>query len=229
MPEIRETAPDTTLTTALIAVLDTLENLAPEMATPGLELVAAQHGDPYSVLAGTLLSLRTRDQTTLAAFERLRALAPDPQALAAAEEAAIAGAIYPVAFYRVKAGQLKALALALLERHGGRVPDSMEGLLALPGVGRKTANLTLSLGFGLPAVCVDVHVHRIWNRLGLLETNKPDDTESALREKLPQTHWSRVNPLLVSFGQALCTPVSPWCSRCPFNGQCPRKGVQKIR
>lgn len=213
----------------LVQVLGDLDAATRSFRTPALELVAAQQGDPYSVLVGTLLSLRTRDDTTLPAFQRLHRLAPAPATLATMEEAAIAEAIYPVAFFRVKAGQLKKLGALLVERHQGRVPDTMEALLALPGVGRKTANLTLSLGHGIPAVCVDVHVHRILNRLGAMHSHTPEETEALLRAHLPQTWWSRVNAVLVPFGQELCTPQSPWCSRCPVFAACKRTGVGRQR
>ncbi len=210
-------------------VLGRLQRAARAWQTPSMELVAAQTGDPFAVLVGTVLSLRTRDETTLAAFRRLHALAPTPQALAAAPVPAVAEAIRPVAFYRVKAARLGELARLLLERHEGTVPGTLEALLALPGVGRKTANLTLGLGFGKPAVCVDVHVHRILNRLGALGSATPDDTEALLRAHLPRRWWSRVNAVLVPFGQHLCTPQSPWCSRCPVQAACLRVGVGRAR
>jgi len=194
-----------------------------------MEMVAAQSGDPFAVLVGTVLSLRTRDAVTLPALRRLQALAPGPQALASLEEPAIAAAIHPVAFSRVKAASLRRLAELLLERHGGRVPDDLEALLDLPGVGRKTANLVLGLGFGRPAVCVDTHVHRILNRLGALRSRDPAQTEALLREHLPRRGWLRINALLVPFGQALCTPRSPWCSRCPVAAECGQVGVSQRR
>jgi endonuclease-3 len=194
-----------------------------------MERVAAQTGDPFAVLVGTVLSLRTRDETTLAAFQRLHRLAAHPAALAALPEAVIARTIHPVAFFRVKAGQLRAQARLLLERHGGQVPAELEALLALPGVGRKTANLVLGLGFGQPAVCVDTHVHRILNRLGALRSRQPDETEALLRAHLPRRWWLRVNALLVPFGQARCTPLSPRCTGCPAAQACGRLGVGRHR
>ncbi len=210
-------------------LLDRLETESRRWQVPALEMVAAKRGDPFRVLMGTVLSLRTRDETTLPALGRLLALAGDPHRLVAANVADIANAIYPVAFYRVKARNLSAIGAALLERHGGRVPDTMEALLALPGVGRKTANLVLGLGFGEPAICVDTHVHRILNRLGALTSRDPDHTEQALRRHLPRNYWLKVNQVLVPFGQALCAPISPRCSQCPVTEHCRRVGVKRHR
>jgi len=210
-------------------VLGRLARFVRGLHTPALELVAAQQGDAFSVLVGTVLSLRTRDETTLPAFRRLHAIAPTPAALAAADETDVAAAIRPVAFHRTKARQLRELAALLLRDHGGTVPADPDALLALPGVGRKTANLTLALGHGRPAVCVDVHVHRICNRLGALRTRTPEQTEQALCAALPRRWWARVNPTLVPFGQALCTPTSPHCSRCPVADACARVDVGRSR
>jgi endonuclease-3 len=210
-------------------LLDRLERAAPGWRASAMAMVAAKRGDPFRVLVGTLLSLRTRDETTLPALERLMALARDPARLAALPAARIARAIYPVSFYRVKGRRLRELARELLARHGGRVPADMEALLALSGVGRKTANLVLGLGFGVPAICVDTHVHRILNRLGALETRDADDTEHWLRRHLPRNHWLRVNRLLVPFGQVVCTPLSPRCSACPVADACDRVGVMRHR
>jgi endonuclease-3 len=185
--------------------------------------------DPFHVLVGCLLSLRTKDETTGPATERLFALAGSPRALRALPARRIARAIYPVGFYRTKARTLRRLAGVLLERHGGRVPGTLEALLALPGVGRKTANLVLTQGFGKPGICVDTHVHRITNRLGFVRTRSPEDTEMALRRRLPQRHWIELNDLLVAFGQNLCHPTSPRCSVCPVAAACARVGVRQSR
>lgn len=142
---------------------------------------------------------------------------------------AIEKAIYPVSFYRVKARSLKKLAQDLLDRFGGRVPDTMEDLLSLKGVGRKTANLTLTLGHRKPGICVDIHVHRISNRLGYVRTESPEETETALRGKLPRRYWMIYNDLLVPYGQNLCTPISPHCSRCKLSRYCARRGVTTTR
>lgn len=196
---------------------------------PSVSAVAEHHRDPYHVLVSTVISLRTKDQVTFQASDRLFAQAPDAAALAALSEEEIAGLIYPAGFYRTKARNLRAIARALQEEHGGAVPATEDGLLALPGVGRKTANLVLGLGFGIPAICVDTHVHRIPNRLGLVGTKTPEQTEEALKESLPIEYWIDINGLLVSFGQQICTPVSPWCSRCPLAELCARVGVTHSR
>ncbi len=143
--------------------------------------------------------------------------------------AEIARIIYPVGFYRRKGEQIVAISRLVIERHGGRVPDTIDELVALPGVGRKTANLVLVAGHGKPGVCVDTHVHRIANRWGYVSTRHPDETEQALRQKLPRRHWMDVNRLLVFFGKTVCQPVSPWCSRCPLGRECPRIGVGRSR
>jgi endonuclease-3 len=145
------------------------------------------------------------------------------------KEGAIRKAIYPVGFYRVKARSIKELSREILENHGGRVPDTMEGLLSLKGVGRKTANLVLTAGYGKPGICVDTHVHRIANRWGLVKTTTPENTERALREMLPVRYWKDINPTLVPFGQNVCTPVSPFCGSCSVTGFCDRVGVKRHR
>ena len=177
--------------------------------------------DPFAVLVGTVLSLRTRDVVTEVAFERLWPLASSPQALLDLPLSKIEAAIRPVGFYKTKARALKAIAGLLLERHGGSVPPDLEELLALPGVGRKTANLVLTEGFGLPGICVDTHVHRILNWWGFVRTASPDETEMVLRKTLPRRWWLTVNGLLVSFGQAVCRPVGPRCAACPLQTGCP--------
>ncbi|MDM7917095.1 MAG: endonuclease III, partial [Candidatus Eisenbacteria bacterium] len=175
------------------------------------------------------ISLRTKDEVTVPATRRLLALAPDPASLERLPAAKIEKAIYPAGFYRTKAKHLRAIARLLRERHGGRVPDRMEELLALPGVGRKTANLVLLLGHRIAALCVDTHVHRVSNRLGFVQTRKPDETERVLRERLPRPLWWDYNELLVRFGRKVCTPLSPWCSTCVVAARCPRIGVTRSR
>lgn len=185
--------------------------------------------DPFLILVSTVISLRTKDAVTAAASERLFALARTPKALAALPERAIAKAIYPASFFRVKAGTLKGIARGLLDRFGGKTPGSIDELLTLKGVGRKTANLVVTLGFRKPGICVDIHVHRISNRWGYIRTKTPDESETALRAKLPKRYWIEYNDLLVPFGQNLCVPVSPWCSRCELIRFCDRAGVGKSR
>ncbi len=191
--------------------------------------LAAGGADPYAVLVSTIISLRTRDEVTDAVTPKLLAVAPDVASLARTPEARIAKLIYPAGFYNTKAKQLRKMAKVLLERHAGNVPSSLDELLALDGVGRKTANLVVTLGFRKPGICVDTHVHRISNRLGFVRTKTPDETEAALRERLPRRWWIPINDLLVVFGQQHCTPLSPRCSTCPVARECARIGVAKAR
>jgi endonuclease-3 len=185
--------------------------------------------DPFRILISCILSLRTKDEVTYPATERLFALASGPEGMLKLTHAAIAKAIYPVGFYRTKAKQIRAISKILLSRHDGRVPDTIEELLLLPGVGRKTANLTVTLGFGKSGICVDTHVHRIANRLGWVATKTPDDTEAALRLVLPKRWWIPINETLVRHGQQVCKPISPICSACPVARQCPKLGVDRRR
>lgn len=194
-----------------------------------MALIAAEQRDPFKILVGCILSLRTKDQTTAQASARLFALAGNPTALAACELGAIERAIYPVGFYRTKARVIRDLSTELLARFGGQVPDRIEALLRLKGVGRKTANLVVTQAFGKPGICVDTHVHRISNRWGLVHTKTPEQTEAALRRTLPRRYWLEFNELLVAFGQTLCQPVSPRCSECPLLGDCPALGVGRRR
>ena len=192
-------------------------------------VVERYRADPFAALVSCLLSLRTRDDTTLPASQRLFRLARTPRTLRRLPLRAIERAIFPVGFYRTKARTLHAVCNALLERHGGRVPSDFDALLALPGVGRKTANLVVTVAFGQDGICVDTHVHRISNRWGYVRTRTPEQTEQALRQRLPRRYWRSYNGLLVPFGQRMCQPVSPWCSRCPLRAVCPRIGVTHSR
>jgi endonuclease-3 len=196
---------------------------------PIVGVVAKASRDPFRVLIATVLSLRTKDRTTAEASARLFDVAATPEEMVELSERRLASIIYPVGFYRTKAKAIRALCRQLLERHGGRVPKTLDELLALPGVGRKTANLVLTVGFGLPGICVDTHVHRISNRWGYVTTTSPDKTEMALRSKLPRRYWIMFNDLLVPYGQHLCAPVSPWCSRCRLRSMCDRVGVRTHR
>jgi len=206
-----------------------LEVHFPTWNAPVVTLAAERGASPFEILVSTLLSLRTKDEVTAKATVRLLARARTPRALAALPTQEIADLIYPVGFYPTKAKRLKEICRLLLERYQGRVPDRMEALLELPGVGRKTANLVLGEGFGQPAICVDTHVHRISNRIGYVATATPEKTELALRRRLPRELWLRYNPLLVAFGQTICRPVSPFCSRCPVAVMCSRVGVERSR
>jgi endonuclease III len=187
--------------------------------------VANNGPDPFRILIGCVISLRTKDEVTYPATERLFARASTPRSMAALRESSIAKAIYPAGFYRTKARQIRAIAAILRDRHASRVPDTIDALLTLPGVGRKTANLTVTLGYGKPGICVDTHVHRIANRLGWVATGTPDETESALRRSLPRRWWIPINETLVRHGQQVCKPISPICSACPVEPRCEKRGV----
>jgi endonuclease-3 len=197
---------------------------------PSVTTVAEQYRhDPWAVLVSTILSLRTKDDVTLEASKRLLAKASGPRELAAMREDHVARLAYPAGFYRTKAANLKKIAAILLAEYNGGIPPDMDALLALPGVGRKTANLVLIEAFDLPGICVDVHVHRISNRCGWLRTKTPEETEMTLREILPKKYWKGLNALLVLYGQHLCRPVSPWCSRCVIQSHCGKVGVERSR
>ena len=184
----------------------------------------------YATLVSTILSLRTKDAVTEKTSLRLFEKASTWEGLFKLSESEIEKLIYPSGFYKTKAKSLKKIAEIILTKYKGVVPKSLDELLTLPGVGRKTANLVLTEGFGLAeGLCVDVHVHRITNRWGLVKTKTPDETEMALRKVLPQKYWKKINSLLVAFGQNLCVPVSPWCSRCQIEELCPKINVEKSR
>ena len=206
------------------AVVHQLEKEVRTYDVPVVDLIAVQTRDPFKVLVATILSARTKDETTAGAAARLFKKAPDRQALSRMDEKIIAGLIYPVGFYKNKAKYLKELPAAL-DRFGPTIPDTVADLVTLPGVGRKTANLVVAVAFNKPAICVDTHVHRIMNIWGYVRTETPLETEMDLRRKLPQKYWIRINLLLVAFGQAVCKPVRPHCDRCPIEEYCPRIGV----
>jgi endonuclease-3 len=206
-----------------------LDNAGAGQALPSVSAVARENSDPFRVLVATMISLRTKDDVTRKASDALLSAAPGPAALAALSTLRIERLIYPAGFYHTKARSLRAAARILLEKHEGKVPPDMEQLLALPGVGRKTANLVRNLGFGLPGICVDTHVHRISNRMGWVTTRMPAQTEEALMKILPRRYWISINELLVRYGQSVCTPVSPWCSDCPVSQWCARAGVGRSR
>jgi endonuclease III len=193
---------------------------------PVIDLIGQERDDPFRVLVGTILSARTKDQTTAQACQRLFAAINTPEDLAALGVKRIERLIYPVGFYQNKARFLKKLPTVLNTLYGGRIPDTIEELIMLPGVGRKTANLVVAIGFHKPAICVDVHVHRITNRLGYVATQTPFETEMALRAKLAQRYWIMFNSYLVSFGQHTCLPRLPRCGKCPIRRYCNRIGVK---
>ncbi len=189
----------------------------------------AKDNDPYKVLVSTVLSLRTKDATTMEASFRLFEKADTVEKLNNLSESEIEKLIYPVGFYKTKAKNLKKIAKTIIEKYNSKVPCDMEELLKLPNVGRKTANLVLAKGYNIPAVCVDIHVHRISNRLGLIKTKNPLETEMKLRKILPEKYWIEYNDLLVPFGQNICKPISPFCSTCPIIEFCDKVGVSRHR
>jgi endonuclease-3 len=210
-------------------IVRTLQRTGRHWNPTAVGAVAQDSRDPFQILISCLISLRTKDEVTGEASARLFRLARTPRTMLRLPAARIARTIYPAGFYRTKAKTIRALCRTLLEKHGGKVPGDLESLLTLKGVGRKTANLVLTIGFGKPGICVDTHVHRISNRLGIVRTKSPEQTEFALRKVLPGRHWILYNDLLVTFGQNVCKPISPLCSTCPVNPLCPRIGVGKHR
>ena len=192
---------------------------------PIVSHLAQSERDPFLILISTLLSLRTKDEVTAEATGRLFALASTPEAMLKVPQAKIAKVIFPVGFYRNKAKTIHHTCRELIDRFGSKVPDNLDDLLSIKGVGRKTANLVVTLAYGKDGICVDTHVHRISNRLGYVATKNPDETEMALRGKLPRKHWIIYNTLLVAFGRKTCKPVSPLCSTCPLSRYCDRVGV----
>ena len=189
---------------------------------PIVTLISVQTKDPYKVLISTLLSLRTKDEVTAQASYRLFEKADTPEKMVRLSEEAIQKLIFPVGFYKTKAKTIIETSRILIDKYGSRVPDSLDNLLNFKGVGRKTANLVLALGYGQDTICVDTHVHRISNRWGAVSTKTPEETEFALMEKIPRKYWSEINDLLVAFGQTLCRPIGPKCKECKVK-DCPSR------
>jgi endonuclease-3 len=200
-----------------------------QYTVPAVTLVARNHHSPWHVLISTIISLRTKDEVTWKAAERLFGEAYTPEETLALSEKKIERLIYPAGFYKTKAKTIKELAKVILEKYKGVVPDEIDELVKLKGVGRKTANLVLIEGYGKDAMCVDTHVHRISNRFGYVKTKNPDETEMALRKQMAKKYWKGYNELLVTFGQNHCVPISPKCSTCPVQKFCERAGVSKSR
>jgi endonuclease III len=196
---------------------------------PVVDLVEIQTKDPFKVLVATILSARTKDETTVDACKRLFAKVNTPDDFETLSISEIEKLIFPVGFYHNKAKFLKELPGVLQEKFNGKVPSTIDELLELPGVGRKTANLVVAISFRKPAICVDVHVHRIMNRFGYVKTKTPLETEMAMRKILPEKYWTTINSILVAFGQHLCRPTSPHCSECPIREHCNRIGVGRSR
>jgi len=198
-------------------------------ADPSVTEIANRTRSPFRVLVSTVISARTKDEVTGEASRRLFKRARSPRSMAALPEREIAKLIYPAGFYKTKAKSIRGLSRKIVDEFGGRVPDTIDSLMELPGVGRKTANLVLTLGFGKPGICVDTHVHRISNRLGVIETRNPEETEYALRKVLPKRNWIEINDLLVIYGKNVCAPISPFCSRCAITAHCGHAGVMRAR
>ena len=207
------------------AVVPILEKEVRNYAVPVVDLIAVQSGDPYKVLVSAILSARTKDETTAKSAARLFKSASDLASLATLSKQQIAKLIYPVGFYNNKAAHLAELPAAIDKHFSGSIPEDVDSLVKLPGVGRKTANLVVAVAFKKPAICVDTHVHRIMNIWGYVRTKTPLETEMALRQKLPKNHWMRINSILVAFGEGTCTPVRPFCYRCVIEQYCPQIGV----
>lgn len=196
---------------------------------PSISEIALLYPNPYCILISTLISLRTKDEVTLAAAKRLIALASSPFEMLKLNPEQIEKAIYPSLYYHRKSANILALSQILAKEYGGAVPADQKKLLSLPGVGIKTANLTLNLAFGIDAICVDCHVHQIANRMGWIKTKTPEESVPALEKVLPRRFWIPLNELLVVYGQVVCTPLSPFCSKCPEKNHCPKIGVERMR
>jgi endonuclease-3 len=210
-------------------VMRILSETMPAFRRPLIDQMGDERQTPFRILVATILSLRTKDTLTAVVAPRLFAVADTPEATLALGEVRLAELIYPVGFYHTKARSITQICEILLERYGGAVPSDLHALLELPGVGRKTANLVVTAGYGLPGICVDIHVHRITNRWGYVAAKTPDTTELALRAYLPKQYWIPINNLLVTLGQNICHPTSPRCGMCPVAEYCGRVGVTRSR
>lgn len=210
-------------------MIETLQALFLDDIPAITKISQKEKSDPYLVLIGTLLSLRTKDEMTEKAMKKLTQKARTPEELLKIPEEELQKIIYPVGFYRTKSHTLRDVSEIIIKKYGGHVPDSIDELLTIKGIGRKTANLVITEGFGKPGICVDTHVHRISNRLGIVSTKNPHETEESLREVLPGQYWTIYNTLLVTFGKRICKPVSPLCSNCPLSRICKKSGVNKHR
>jgi endonuclease-3 len=210
-------------------MIDAISKAVGVKPLPSVSRIAREKRDPFKILISTVLSLRTKDAVTAEASRRIFELAATPAELRDLPLRRIAGAIYPVGFYKTKARRIRDIATRLVDEYDGKVPDTISELLTFKGVGRKTATLVVSMGYGKHAICVDTHVHRVSNRLGIVDTPNPERTEYALMEVLPRKYWIVYNELLVAFGQQICTPVSPRCTICPLRRTCARVGVERSR
>ncbi|MBS7655440.1 endonuclease III [Candidatus Bathyarchaeota archaeon] len=210
-------------------VISLIEAQIKKFNVPYVTQISNEERDPFKTLVSTVLSSRTRDEVTKNASQKLFLKVKNPNDLMNLPIKEVEKLIYPVGFYRVKAKNLKKLGEELIKKYNGKIPDSIEELIKLPGVGRKTANLVVTLGFNKDGICVDTHVHRIVNRWGYVKTKTPKETEYALREKLPKKYWRKINSLLVAFGKNVCTPISPKCSNCKLNNICLKVNIKKFR
>ena len=210
-------------------VISLLREECRKWRVPAVTAVIECSRNPFNVMVSCIISLRTRDEVTAAAAARLLACVDSPEKMVDLAVEEISRLIYPAGFYRNKAEQIREISRRLVADYAGNVPDEINELLKFKGVGRKTANLVLTLGFGKPGICVDTHVHRICNRWGYIATKTPEATEMALRAKLPREYWIEINDLLVAFGQNHCQPISPFCTTCRLASFCPRIGVKKFR
>jgi endonuclease III len=215
--------------TKISGIVRILEKETARYRIPVVSAIARSDNNPFLILVSCILSLRTRDTVAVVASERLFKRAATPARIARLSRSELETLIHSVNYYRTKARAIGEAACRIEKEFGGKVPGTLEGLLSLRGVGRKTANLVLGLGFGVPALCVDTHVHRISNRLGWIATKTPEETEKALEQILPRRYWIRINELLVMFGQNLCYPLRPQCDRCYVRRLCPRIGVTDAR
>ncbi|MDD5432698.1 MAG: endonuclease III [Candidatus Omnitrophica bacterium] len=212
----------------IVKTIKLIEKSIHKFTIPSVTLVSRKN-DPYRVLISCILSLRTKDKATVEATHRLFKVADSPKSMVKLSQLQLQKIIYPVGFYRNKSKAILDLSNKIINDFNSKVPSNIEDLLSLRGVGRKTANLVLGLGFKIPAICVDTHVHRISNRLGWVKTNNPEETEEALKKIIPEALWISLNTTLVTFGQNLCVPISPYCSRCNVFRLCKRVGVKKFR
>lgn len=210
-------------------VLRILKDSYKKSKSPSVTLIAERTSNPFNVLLSTLISLRTKDEVTLLSSKRLFERVKSFYDIINIPLKEIEKLIYPAGFYLTKARRMKEIAKIIIEKYNNRIPDTLDELLTLPGIGRKTANLVISLGFNKPGLCVDTHVHRITNRFGWVRTKSPNDTEFALRNILPKMYWRKINDYLVSYGQTICKPISPFCSKCRLNDICPKVNVIKTR
>jgi endonuclease-3 len=210
-------------------IIEILEVESKKWNSPVDTLVDLQKNNPFLVLITTIVSLRTKDEVTIKVCEKLYEKLSKPEDILNLSTDDVSKLIYPCGFYNNKAKQIYSICYSLINDYNSIVPNKIDDLIKFPGVGRKTANLVLAEGYGLLAMCVDVHVHRISNRFGYVRTKTPDETETRLRKKLPKKYWNRYNQILVALGQSICRPISPKCTQCPVINYCKRINVKTFR